>query len=113
MISKRPSDAITSRNAATIGAILATSLRAGSTTEKSGGRAAIARAMFGNPPQLTRQPRESVHCRRYHPADCIESNGTIIVVYLISHSFPHVFNLELEGEASVDSAARRCAAASR
>src|SRR5882762_8728391 len=101
MISKRPSGAITSRSAATIGATLATSLRAGSTIEKSGGRAAIVRAMFGNPPQLTAPPRESAHCRRYHPVDCIESNRTIIVADPISHSFPHMFNPELEGEAAV------------
>src|SRR3977135_2275892 len=101
MISKRPSGAITSRSAVTIGAILATSLRAGSTIEKSGGRVAIARAMFGNPPQLTAPSPESVHCRRYHRVDCVESNRTIIVVCSISHSFPHMFNPELEGEAAV------------
>src|SRR5258706_4436711 len=113
MISKRPDGAITSRSAATIGAILATSLRAGSTTEKSGGRAAIARAMFGNPPQLTALSRESVHCRRYHPVDCIESNRTIIVVYTISHSFPQMFNLELQCEAAAGMSQPARAATSR
>jgi len=57
--------------------------------------------MFGNPPQLTASLRESVHCRRYHPVDCVESNRTIIVVYTISHSFPQMFNPKLEGEAAV------------
>jgi hypothetical protein len=61
--------------------------------------------MFGNPPQLTNSPRDSVHCRRYHSVDCIESNLTISVVCPISNSFPQVFNLELEGEAVVGSAA--------
>src|SRR6266545_4890882 len=99
MISKRPSGAITSRSAATIGAILATSLRAGSTIEKSGGRAAIARAMFGNPPQSAGSSRESEHCRRYHPVDCIESNRATAVVDAIGNTFPHLFNLKLQGEA--------------
>jgi hypothetical protein len=57
--------------------------------------------MFGNPPQLTAPSCESVHCRRYHPVDCIEINRTIIVADPISHSFPHMFNPELEGEAAV------------
>jgi hypothetical protein len=69
--------------------------------------------MFGNPPQLTAPSPESVHCRRYHRVDCVESNRTIIVVCPISHSFPHMFNPELEGEAAVGIGQPARAASSR
>src|SRR5262249_30278797 len=64
-ISKRPSGAITSRSAATIGAILAASLCAGSTTEKSGGGAAMAQPCCGSAASLW----GAAHTRATAPVD--------------------------------------------
>jgi hypothetical protein len=56
--------------------------------------------MFGKPPYLTSPPRDSVHRRRYHPVDCVESNLPSSVVCPLSKGFPQVFNLELEAKPS-------------
>jgi hypothetical protein len=60
--------------------------------------------MFGNPPQSAGSSRELEHCRRYHPVDCIESNRATAIVDAIGNTFPHLFNLKLQGEAVVERA---------
>src|SRR5262245_23662521 len=99
MISNRPSGAITSRSAATIGAILATSSRAGSTIEKSGGRAAIAGAMFGIPPCSTGSPVRVAALTPVSSGRMHIKRRAIDAVDTIYNGFPYVFNLELDGDA--------------